>query len=387
MKYFSHLNSAIQILEKYKGSEPFAHFIKNYFRQYKKFGSTDRRTISHFCYSYFRIGNALKNVSIEERILTGIFLCNHSSNDLLAHFKPDWNNKIHLSLAEKLSLINSHFSVQVIFPWKDELSDGVDHEKFSESFFIQPDLFLRIRPGKKEMVLKKLTDAKIEFKQINNSCIALNNSTKIEDVIQINTEAVIQDYNSQQIRNFFEPQTTNHKAQTAWDCCAASGGKSIMLYDINPNIKLTVSDIRESILMNLKKRFEEAGIKKYHSFVCDLSTTNYKPQTTNYNLIIADVPCTGSGTWSRTPESLLFFSKSEIERYSELQKKIVANIIPSLSKNGKLVYITCSVFKKENEEMVDFILQKFPLQLEKMEVLKGYEMKADTMFAASFISK
>ena len=158
-----------------------------------------------------------------------------------------------------------------------------------------------------------------------------------------------------------------------------------MLFDMNNDINpITVSDIRESILANLKKRFSEAGIKKYRSFITDLSTENSKLKTQNYDLIIADVPCTGSGTWSRTPEALSFFKEKEIERFNELQKKILTNIIPCLKKGGQLVYITCSVFKKENEEVAGFIQSNFNLKLEKMEILKGYDKKADTMFAARF---
>jgi len=65
-----------------------------------------------------------------------------------------------------------------------------------------------------------------------------------------------------------------------------------------------------------------------------------------------------------------------------LQKKIVSNVIPQLKENGVLVYVTCSVFKKENEDMVHYIVQELHLKLVKMELLKGYDKKADTMFAA-----
>ena len=387
MKYFSHLNTATNILQQYKGEKPFSQFIKDFFRQHKKFGSTDRKTISHLCYCYFRLGHALKDLPTEEKILTGIFLCNHSSNDLLAHFKPEWNNKISIAAAEKLSITDYQLSITDIFPWKDELSEGIDHEKFCESFLVQPDLFLRIRPGNEQIVKKKLTNANIKFRQLNDSCIALNNSTSIDKVIEVNKEAVVQDYSSQRVGDFIEPLTGDHKPQTfsVWDCCAASGGKSIMVRDVLGDIDLTVSDIRKSILINLKKRLTEAGMKKFHSFITDLTSLNYKPLAKNFDLIIADVPCSGSGTWGRTPEVLSFFNEKEIDSYNELQKKIVANIIPSLKKGGKLVYITCSVFKKENEEVIDFVRQKFHLQVQKMEVLKGYDQKADTMFAASLV--
>ena len=101
-------------------------------------------------------------------------------------------------------------------------------------------------------------------------------------------------------------------------------------------------------------------------------------------MIIADVPCTGSGTWSRTPEQLYFFNHQTIERFSDLQKRILSNVIPFLKSEGYLLYITCSVFKKENEEIAGFIKEKLLLELIRSEVLKGYDKKADTMYAALF---
>jgi len=58
-----------------------------------------------------------------------------------------------------------------------------------------------------------------------------------------------------------------------------------------------------------------------------------------------------------------------------------------LKKNGWLLYITCSVFKKENEDVVEFIRSNSEFELVEMELLKGYEKKADTMFAALFKRK
>jgi len=79
---------------------------------------------------------------------------------------------------------------------------------------------------------------------------------------------------------------------------------------------------------------------------------------------------------------LFYFNERKIEEYAALQKKIISNIVPNLKPGGILLYITCSVFKKENEAMVTWLKEKFHLQLMKMELLRGYEIKADTMFAA-----
>jgi 16S rRNA (cytosine967-C5)-methyltransferase len=198
----------------------------------------------------------------------------------------------------------------------------------------------------------------------------------------------VQDYSSQRIKEFLQIVKKEIVIQTShikvWDCCAASGGKSILAVDVLHNIDLTVSDVRLSIIFNLKKRFKQGEIKNYHSFIADLTTSAVNIGSSTFNLIICDAPCTGSGTWSRTPEQRYFFKKEEIDYYSKLQKKIIANTVPHLVKDGFYLYITCSVFKKENEEVIEFIQKNFSLQLIKLEVLTGYDKRADTMFAALF---
>ncbi|MDB5223944.1 MAG: Fmu (Sun) protein [Chitinophagaceae bacterium] len=382
MRFLSYLNSAVTILRSYNGNEPFHLYVKKYFTANKKYGSRDRKQITSLCYNYFRLGNAVKNIPIEERIVLATFLCETSSSEFLKAVKPEWNNLSERSIEEKLSFLSTQFSIQNIFPYKEELSEEIDAEKFNASFLIQPDLFLRVRPGNNKRVMGKLAGAGISYKLVNEDCIVLPNSSKINDVIELDKEAVVQDYNSQNIAGFIQLKAKNNKQPTVWDCCAASGGKSILAYDINPNIELTVSDKRESILENLKKRFAVAGIKKYHPFIADITAGNWQQQTKKFDLIICDAPCTGSGTWSRTPEQLFYFKKDMIEKYSVLQKKIIENIIPHIKPGGQLLYITCSVFKKENEDVVKYVQEKLNLKLKKMEILKGYEIKADTMFAA-----
>ena len=384
-RYHSYINSTKEILSIYKGHEPLSSFLKKYFAADKKFGSNDRKQISNLCYCFFRLGKVVMNTSIEEKILTGLFLCSDKSNEILAVLKPVWNDKCNLPLSEKLLSIDSSLLIPEIFPWKEELSEGIDHEEICRSFLIQPDLFLRLRPGKEKKVIQKLGQSGIDFRINTDTCLALPNSSKIEEVIELDKEAVIQDQNSQRTGAFISPEILNLKSEiSVWDCCAGSGGKSIMIYDIDPKIQLTVSDIRESIVINLKKRFEKAGINNYKRFNADLTTSNFKPQTSNFELIIADVPCTGSGTWSRTPEQLYFFQERKIEEYSALQKTIVSNAITQLQPGGSFVYITCSVFKKENEEVAMYIKENLHVQLKQMEVLKGYDRKADSMFVALF---
>jgi 16S rRNA (cytosine967-C5)-methyltransferase len=398
-RYHSYLNSAKEILGKYTGEEPFAAFLKKYFAANKKFGSRDRKQVAHLCYCFFRLGKMSKGLSkgvlpdllekidlpLEEKTLLGLFLCSTEPDEILQQLKPEWNEKTHLSFEEKCSMINDQYSILNLFPWQKELSKEIDTEKFSNSFLIQPDLFLRIRPSFEKAVRIKLLSAGIAFEEINNSCLSFPNATKLDEIIELDKEAVVQDYSSQKIGDFLKLTINNYKLPIRiWDCCAASGGKSILAKDVLGEIDLTVSDVRENILANLRKRFEKAGIKKYRSFEVDLSNKNAQHPIFNikYSIIIADLPCTGSGTWSRTPEQLYFFNEKKIDEYAALQKKIVSNVIQHLQPGGYLLYITCSVFKNENEEVVDFIKEQYNLTEIKMELLKGYAQKADSMFAA-----
>jgi 16S rRNA (cytosine967-C5)-methyltransferase len=386
--YTSYLDTTKQLLSAYKPKVPLHLYLKEYFKRNKKHGSRDRKLISELCYNYFRLGFAFKNIAVQERILIGYFLSNHSNSEFLNFLRPEWNEIISTSYEEKLAILNGNNQTN-IFPFKDDLSNDIDFEKFSISFLKQPELFIRIRPGYSEIVHTKLKEANMQYEVITQTCIALPNSSKIDKVVELDKEAVVQDYNSQRVGEFMKlvsnqpSESGNRKsAISVWDCCAASGGKSIMAYDINPAIQLTVSDKRESILKNLKQRFAKAGIERYRSAVIDLSTGKDQQGNQKYDLIIADVPCSGSGTWSRTPEQLYYFNQKQIKKYSDLQKQIIKNAIPYLKPQGWLLYITCSVFKKENEEVIAFIKDNFKMDIVKMELLKGYEIEADTMFAA-----
>ncbi len=337
--------------------------------------------IAHLCYCYYRLGKIEITGSPEEKILAGAFLCSNEHDQIVAALPPQWQEKINSSPEEKLKLLGKNLSN--IFPWEKELSAGIDYNKFCYSFLTQPDLFLRIRPGQINRVREKLESAGINYSMEGN-CIRLANSTKIESVLEIDKEVVIQDLNSQRVGDLVKDLPLPAKSVT-WDCCAGSGGKSILAYDLLGEIDLTVTDNRESILANLRKRFSKAGIKNFTSAALDLSKPNkekYSIVNHQYSIIILDAPCTGSGTWARTPEQLYFFQPEEIEAYANMQKKISSNVLPYLKEVGYFLYITCSVFSKENEAVVNFLEKEYGLRLLEMNLLKGYEKKADTIFAA-----
>jgi 16S rRNA (cytosine967-C5)-methyltransferase len=382
VKFDNQLRYASNIISAYQGETPLHIWLKDFFRQHKQMGSRDRRTVAGLVYGFYRLGHSAREMSIEDRILLGLFLTSEGPGEFLEYFRKNWNRQADRPLEEKIGLVDG-FDAAEIFPWKNELSETVDHYEFCLSFLRQPDLFLRIRPGYQQQVRER---AGGEF--IPPSTLRLPNGTKVEELFTPDKEVVIQDYSSQRVAEFLRGPSSagggTPEPRKFWDTCAASGGKAILVHDLYPGVDITVSDIRETILSNLQQRFHQAGINDYHSFVADLSKPDPWMPAERMDLVLTDVPCTGSGTWGRTPEELYFFNPRKILDYQSTQKSILSNVISSLTPGACLVYCTCSVFKKENEEMTAFI-QEFGLRQDRAEILKGYDQRADTMYAARLV--
>lgn len=385
MRFEQQLRTFLRILNEYPGDVPLTKFLPGFFRENKQMGSTDRKTASRLLYNYFRLGKAVPQLPPEERLFISEFLCSNYSNPFLEHFKPELNSKTELSLDEKIEILNksySNFKLEDVFPFTDYLSAGIDKHEFLKSFFTQPDLFIRIHPRKEKIVKAKLETEEIFFTEETELTLRLANGTKLDQLFPDGKPFEIQDLSSQKTGEYFKPE----KYDYWWDACAASGGKSLLLYDQQPEIKLVVSDVRESVLANLEERFQQRELRKYQKKIIDL-TQNPDPYLHDYTFdgIILDAPCTGSGTWGRTPEMISQFSAHKILSFQRLQQSIIRNVIKYLKPNKPLIYITCSVFKEENEHNVEFMINELGLKLEEQELIKGYDKKADTMFLARLI--
>jgi 16S rRNA (cytosine967-C5)-methyltransferase len=321
-----HQEVAQKLIAAYLGQEPLAAYLKKYFAANKKHGSRDRKSISAFCYAHFR-------------------------------------------------------TMHANFPLQEAISSEIDIPSFVHSHTIQPLLFIRIRPWQKEKVIAALNTASIEYTVVNENCFAFSNTTSLQNVLALNKEAVIQDFNSQALAQLLSHVPTSIETPIqVWDACAASGGKTILMYDTMQNIRMHVSDVRESILFNADKRLQEAGIRPASIQVIDLTEAFdiKKP----FDFVFADLPCSGSGTWGRTPEQIAFFKKENLNNYTQLQSKIIENILPTVKLDGYLLIATCSVYAAENEAHVDAILAQGQFELIEQRYFKGYTNQADTLFGA-----
>ena len=122
---------------------PFAVYLKKYFNANKKYGGKDRKQIATLCYNFYRLGKAIPQLPVEEKVIAATFLCEQVTNEFLHFHKPEWNEIITKPIAEKIEVAG--FIVDDVFPWAEELSTGIDAELFRYSFFYQPDLWLILR--------------------------------------------------------------------------------------------------------------------------------------------------------------------------------------------------------------------------------------------------
>ena len=147
-------------------------------------------------------------------------------------------------------------------------------------------------------------------------------------------------------------------------------------------LPIFVSDASSNIIDNAIERLGKLRNKDISVFEFDILSEQKLPDLFPESVdgIIADVPCSGSGTWSRTPEAISFFKEQAIKEYAQKQKIILKRVAPKLSQGGTIIYITCSVFKEENEEVTDYAVKHLGLQKIAETYLTGYNNGADTLY-------
>ena len=138
------------------------------------------------------------------------------------------------------------------------------------------------------------------------------------------------------------------------DCCAAPGGKTLAMADQNPTAEITAVEIhphRARLLQNLVR-----GSK--HKIATLIADTTNLPFTSSYDRVLADVPCSGTGTLSRNPEIKWRLKPEDLSDLQARQRAILRSALAHLSPGGRLVYSTCSLEKEENEDVIEEILAR-----------------------------
>ncbi len=388
-----YLHVALFLTGEYDGTIPLHHYLRNYFRKHKKFGSRDRRWIKELCYAWYRAFFLFRDMSPATQLGASFYLTNDTGSalaeEILASAGHEFNGlDINLPVEDKLRVLKGLFPEiedKPAFPYGSSCSPVFDVQAFSLALLRKPGVWIRVRPRYQIQAEAALKNAGMAFVKHGEWPYAwcLHPSSKIgETGIVEKGWAEVQDLSSQKTA-----KAMTAKAGECWyDACAASGGKSLLLMEKEPGVILTVSDNRKSVLDNLDIRFRRNGITSYTSLVLDLAGGgDHDFYRSRFDGIIADVPCSGSGTWTRNPEQMVFFSQEKLKYYLSLQAGITARVAGMLKPGGRLVYITCSVFKEENEDRVSQMVHEHGFSVVSMELIQGSEEGADTLFCANLL--
>lgn len=137
-----------------------------------------------------------------------------------------------------------------------------------------------------------------------------------------------------------------------WDCCAAPGGKTMVLArQLGDRAELLATDISARRLLAMQSRLTAAG---YPEVRCAPQDATSLPRAEgNFDLILCDVPCTGTGTLARNPEIRHRLKPEELARQAERQHAILRATLNRLAPGGRLVYSTCSLEPEECERVIE----------------------------------
>ncbi|MFZ3229739.1 MAG: RsmB/NOP family class I SAM-dependent RNA methyltransferase [Pseudobdellovibrio sp.] len=140
------------------------------------------------------------------------------------------------------------------------------------------------------------------------------------------------------------------------DTCAGAGGKSLHIAALMKNKgKIISMDIHEWKLKELKTRAARGGVDIIETKVIEGSKT-IKRLENSFDRVLLDVPCSGMGVLRRNPDSKWKLNIAEIERLQNLQKEIISDYSKLCKVGGIMVYATCSILHRENEDQVQWFL-------------------------------
>ena len=139
------------------------------------------------------------------------------------------------------------------------------------------------------------------------------------------------------------------------DCCAAPGGKTAILAERNPQVPILACDVRPSRLKAMSSFLaRQKGTGQISYRVADATELDLDGQ---FDLILCDAPCSGTGTLARNPEIRHRLAQDDLRRQHDRQVRLLSSAMRSLAKGGQLVYSTCSLEAEENEMVVNQSLE------------------------------
>ena len=337
----------------------FPLFLQHRLGRDRRFGSRDRRLYRALAYAAIRHLPWIEATPAPARALVALWL---GADDpalatLRAELLADWP-VLPPAPADQAALLNTllelSLSVEQLVPdWlatEAPALTGADRDRL----LTRTPLWLRLQTPEPQNVLNWLTAEGIPFRRhpLLPDALAVLIETDIASSALHEAGAFeIQDIGSQLILALARPQPG-----TRWlDACAGAGGKSLQLARLlGPTGSVEATDIRPAALAELKSRATRAGLANV--------TVLAAPPARNrlYDAVLVDAPCSGSGTWRRSPHLRWQTSTADLHRQHERQLAILSQNAAYVRPGGRLVYATCSLARTENEGTVSAFLAAHP---------------------------
>ncbi len=167
--------------------------------------------------------------------------------------------------------------------------------------------------------------------------------------------ARLQDEGSQLVAEIAS-ENSNQKIESVLDACAAPGGKTLILAERDPQARIVAMESSAPRLEQLQKRLAYLGER----VECRLADATALSEDSVFDLALADVPCSGTGTLGRNPEIRHRLRPEDLTRQAERQRAILTAALHAVRPGGRVVYSTCSLEPEENEQVVAAVLAATP---------------------------
>lgn len=164
-------------------------------------------------------------------------------------------------------------------------------------------------------------------------------------------DVVIQDEGSQLVAALAGAEAK--EGRRILDCCAAPGGKTLVMADENPRAEITAMEIHPHRARRMQEMLTARTAGRAAKIRVVTADVRRMPLDREFDCILADVPCSGTGTLARNPEIKWRLRAEDLTELQERQVAILRSAVAHLATGGRLIYSTCSLEKEENEDVVE----------------------------------
>lgn len=326
----------------------------------RRFGSRDRRLYRALVYAAVRHLPWLEAAPEADRGALALWLAGEEPavaalrSELLAAWpplpsEPEGQARI---LGERFGL---PFSVDALFPgWLAAEAPALAAGPARDRLLARAPLWLRLQTPEPMAVDAWLEHEGIPFRRhplVPDARALLLETDVTRSPLYESGAFEIQDLGSQLILALAAPARGSH-----WlDACAGAGGKTLQLAQfVGPTGRVEATDIRPAALAELRTRAARAG-------ATNIATLSAPPASGRlYDGVLVDAPCSGSGTWRRSPHLRWQTSTEDLHRQHERQLALLTRNAAQVRPGGRLVYATCSLARTENEGTIAAFLATHP---------------------------